>query len=261
MGLVMLGWAAASTVGPLIAGAVADSFGQRAAYALMVVWCALFGLWLLRAGRGQGRRAAVDLDRLYGARDLDELRGEYDRIAGAYDAELLDGMGYRSPAAVSEVARRILPADARILDAGAGTGLLGAALADDGFTRLDALDLSPGMLAVAARKNVYTDLRPGRLGDELEYGSATYDAVVSAGVLTTGHAPATSLDELVRITRPGGHLIFTLRTDQMPPGYEEKIAELEGAGRWQLVEQGEEFQALPLGEPEVLVRVWVFRVL
>jgi MFS family permease len=260
MGLVMLGWAAASTVGPLIAGAVADSFSARAAYALMVVCCALFGLWLLRAGRGQGR-AAVDLDRLYGAQDLDELRDEYDRIASEYDAELLDGMGYRSPSAVSDVARRLLPADARILDAGAGTGLLGVALAEDGFTRLDALDLSPGMLAEAARKNVYTDLRAGRLGDELEYGSGTYDAVVSAGVLTTGHAPATSLDELVRITRPGGHLIFTLRTDQLPPGFEEKIAEFEEAGRWELVEQGEEFQALPLGEPEVLVRVWAFRVL
>ena len=258
MGLVMLGWAVASTIGPLLAGGVADAFGARAAYALMVVWCALFGLWLLRTGR---ERAAVDLDRLYGAHDLDELRGEYDRIASAYDAELLDGMGYRSPAALSEVVRRLLQPDARVLDAGAGTGLLGVALAKEGFTRLDAFDLSPGMLAEAARKNVYDDLRTGRLGDALEYGDGTYDAVVSAGVLTTGHAPATSLDELVRITRPGGHLIFTLRSDQMPPGYDEKIAELEKARRWELVERGEEFQALPLGEPEVLVRVWVFRVL
>ena len=258
MGLVMLGWAVASTIGPLLAGGVADAFGARAAYALMVVWCALFGLWLLRTGRS---RAAVDLDRLYGAHDLDELRGEYDRIASAYDAELLDGMGYRSPAAVSEVVRRLLPPDARVLDAGAGTGLLGVALAKDGFTRLDALDLSPGMLAEAARKEVYGDLRTGRLGEALGYSNGTYDAVVSAGVLTTGHAPATSLDELVRITRPGGHLIFTLRSDQMPPGYDEKIAELQKARRWELVERGEEFQALPLGEPEVLVRVWVFRVL
>ena len=258
MGLVMLGWAAASTAGPLIAGGIADAVGARAAYALMVVWCALFGLWLIRADRG---RAGIDLDRLYGARDLDELRGEYDRIASAYDRELTDGMGYSSPAAVSAVARRLLPADARILDAGAGTGLLGVALAGDGFTRLDALDLSPGMLAEAARKHVYGDLRAGRLGDELEYDSGTYDAVVSAGVLTTGHAPAASLDELVRITRPGGHLIFTLRSDRMPPGFEEKIAALENARRWELVERGDEFQALPLGEPEVLVRVLAFRVL
>ncbi len=258
MGLVMLGWAAASTAGPLVAGGIADTVGARAAYAVMVVWCLLIGLWLIRAHRGG---AAIDLDRLYGARDLDELRGEYDRIAQAYDAELVDGMGYRSPAAVSAVARRLLPAEARILDAGAGTGLLGVALAEDGFTHLDALDLSPGMLAEAERKHVYGNLRAGRLGDELEYDSGTYDAVVSAGVLTTGHAPAQALDELVRITRPGGHLIFTLRSDQLPPGFEGKIAELEDAGRWTLVECGDEFQALPLGEPEVRVRVWVFRVL
>ncbi len=258
MGLVMLGWAAASTVGPLLAGGIADTFGARAAYAVMVVCCTVFGLWLIRADRG---RAGIDLGRLYGARDLDELRGEYDRIATAYDAELIDGMGYRSPAAVSAVARRLLPADARILDAGAGTGLLGVALAECGFTRLDGLDLSPGMLDEAERKHVYSELRAARLGDDLEYESETFDAVVLAGVLTTGHAPAGCLDELARITRPGGHMIFTLRADQMPPGYEEKIAELQSRGRWELVERGDEFQALPLGEPEVVVRVWVFRVL
>jgi hypothetical protein len=56
-------------------------------------------------------------------------------------------------------------------------------------------------------------------------------------------------------------VIFTLRSDQVPPGFEDKIAELERAGRWELVELGDEFQALPKGEPEVNVRVWAFRVL
>ena len=116
------------------------------------------------------------------------------------------------------------------------------------------------MLAEAARKHVYGDLREGRLGSELAYETGAYDAVVSAGVLTTGHAPAECLDELVRVTRRGGHVIFTLRSDQMPPGYEEKMTELERGRRWELVEQGDEFQALPIGEPEVLVRVWAFRV-
>jgi SAM-dependent methyltransferase len=267
MGLVMLAWAAASTVGPLLAGGIADAAGDRAAFSVMIVLCAAIGTWLLvTADRGReradadARQSAVDLDRLYGARDLDELRSEYDRIATAYDNELIDGMDYRSPAAVTAVARRLIPTDARVLDAGAGTGLLGVALAEAGFTRLDGVDLSPGMLAVAASKHVYVELREGRLGDDLGYESGAYDAVVSAGVLTTGHAPAASLDELVRITRPGGHLIFTLRSDQMPPGFDEKFAELDRGGRWALVERGEEFQALPAGEPEVLVRVWAFRV-
>ena len=84
---------------------------------------------------------------------------------------------------------------------------------------------------------------------------------MSAGVLTAGHAPATTLDELVRVTRPGGHVIFTLRSDTALPGFDDKIAELERARRWTLVDRGDEFQALPRGEPEVLVRVWAFRVL
>jgi MFS family permease len=257
MGLVMLGWGVTSTLGPLVAGVLADALGDSAAYAVMIGVSVLVGAWLLRVHRGP---AGVDLDRLYGARDLDELRREYDRIASAYDEALVDGMGYRSPAAVTEVARRLLAPEARILDAGAGTGLLGVALAEAGFTRLDGLDLSPRMLAEAARKRVYEDLRVGRLGDELEYETGAYDGVASAGVLTVGHAPASCLDELVRITRRGGLVIFTLRTDQMPPGFADKIAELEQAGCWELVEQGEEFQALPIGEPEVRVRVFAFRV-
>jgi len=169
-------------------------------------------------------------------------------------------MDYRSPRAVAAVCSRLVERNARILDAGAGTGLLGAALLDHGFTLVDGLDLSPAMLAEAKRKGFYGELVEARLGDELPYVSGYYDAVVACGVLTTGHAQASCLDELVRITRRGGQVVFTLRSDQTPPGYEAKMAELLGAGRWELVERGDEFQAMPAGEPNVLVRVWAFRV-
>lgn len=160
---------------------------------------------------------------------------------------------------MAAVCARLLDRDARILDAGAGTGLLGAALAENGFARIDALDLSPAMLAVAEPKGIYDSLVEARLGGPLPYETATFDAVVSSGVLTTGHAPASCLDELVRITRPGGHIVFTLRSDRPPPGFDVRIAALVDVG-WSLVERGEEFQAMPTGEPEVLVRVWAFRV-
>ena len=149
MGLLTVGWASASTVGPLIAGAIADGLSAQAAYAVMIACCAALGIWLLRASPRSQPSSAVDLDRLYGAGSSDELRGEYERIASAYDDELIRGMGYRSPAAVAGVARRLLPVEARILDVGAGTGLLGVALADAGFDSLDGLDLSPAMLAEA----------------------------------------------------------------------------------------------------------------
>jgi len=202
----------------------------------------------------------VDLARLYGARDLDELRTEYERIASVYDHELAGPMDYRSPAAVATVCSRLLERDATILDVGAGTGLLGAALVENGFTHVDGLDLSPAMLAEAARKSIYGTLTEARLGDSLPFGTGTYDAVVASGVLTTGHATASCLDELVRITRQGGSVVFTLRSDRPPPGFDEEIVAFMEAGRWVLVERGDEFQAMPTGEPGVLVRVWAFRV-
>jgi MFS family permease/ubiquinone/menaquinone biosynthesis C-methylase UbiE len=262
MGLVMLGWATASTIGPILAGAIADSAGDRAAYAVLIVFCALIGLWLLRtASRVTAREATVDLGRLYGAADLDALRSEYDRIASVYDSRVGEDMQYASPRAVADVARRLLRPESAVLDAGAGTGLLGVELARAGFRRLDAFDMSEGMLELAAGKRVYRDVRVARLGDALDYETGTYDGVVCAGVLTAGHAPAASLDELVRVTRRGGHVIFTLRSDTSLPGFDDRIAELERTSRWLLVDRGDEFQALPKGEPDVLVRVWAFRVL
>jgi MFS family permease/SAM-dependent methyltransferase len=262
LGVITLGWAAASTVGPLLAGALADLAGEQAAYATMIAACVVCGLWLWQAGAVAGRASPrVDLDRLYGAANLDELRDEYDRVAGAYDSALVDGLGWNAPPLVAGVAKRHLASDARILDVGAGTGLLGVELARNGLGRLDALDMSPAMLAEAERKHVYGELLLGRLGDRLDCASEAYDAVVASGVLTTGHAPATCLDELARITRHGGHVIFTLRENPTPPGFEEKIRELEADGRWRLVERGDAFQAMPNGHAEVELRVWVFRVL
>jgi SAM-dependent methyltransferase len=162
--------------------------------------------------------------------------------------------------AVADVCGRVLARDARILDAGAGTGLLGAALVERGFVHLDALDLSPAMLAVAERKDVYGALIEARLGDPLPIESDAYDAVVACGVLTTGHAPASCLEDLVRITAPRGHIVFTLRSDETPPGYDEAIRSLAESGAWSLVQRGDEFQAMPTSEPEVLVRVWAFVV-
>ena len=64
------------------------------------------------------------------------------------------------------------------------------------------------------RKGVYRDLREGTLGETLDYETGSYDGVVSAGVLTAGHAPATSLDELVRddTARRARHLHASLRS-------------------------------------------------
>jgi len=203
------------------------------------------------------RPPSVDLSRLYGARDLDELRTEYDRVASVYDGDDWDWLG---PEMVVEVVQRWVARDSLILDAGAGTGQLGVELRDAGYARIDAMDLSAGMLGVAREKGAYSDLREGRLGDPLDYADGAYAAVVASGVFTTGHAPPEGLRELVRITRAGGHVIFTLRSDATPPGFAELTAQLDEEGVWALAECGVEVSAMPKTAPEVLLRVWVYQV-
>ena len=197
---------------------------------------------------------------VYAASNNRELEERYDQWAKRYDDDLDRDFGWLGPAIALEACKQYLPTDARILDAGAGTGLVGKMLAEAGFHRLTAIDMSPGMLEEARSKGVYRDLRRMVLGQELDFPDDSFDAVVSIGVLTLGHAPARSLDEIVRVTKPGGFVIFTLRPDLYEnAGFREVREELETAGRWELVKLGKPVQALPKGEPEVLHQLWVFR--
>ena len=198
---------------------------------------------------------------VYSSRDNQELEERYDQWSKDYDRDLSTEFEYRSPRRAAEILVAHVPRDARILDAGAGTGLVGEILASMGYRRMVAMDLSRGMLEEARKKGVYEDFHHMVMGETLDYETGSFDAVVTVGVLTVGHAPASSLDELVRVTRPNGHIIFSLRPDvHENNGFRERQDELESQGKWQLVERTEEFQPMPKGEPEVLHRVWVYRV-
>jgi len=201
-----------------------------------------------------------DVERLYGARTAAELTAEYDRVAGAYDAALIEGHEWRLPEIVAGLAAWLLPRTARVLDAACGTGLVGAGMKRFGFADLHGLDLSPGMLAVARHKDVYRTLTVAALGASLPYRTGEFDAFTVAGAFTPQHAPPDSLDELLRVTRPGGYALFSLRSDSPPPGFAAQIARLTAAGRWSLLKEGAEFQSLPLGEPRVRNRLYVYEI-
>jgi predicted TPR repeat methyltransferase len=200
-----------------------------------------------------------DVERLYAARNAAELSAEYDRIAESYDAALIEDHDWRMPQIMAGLAAWLLPRSARILDAACGTGLVGEHLKRFGFTDLHGVDLSPGMVAVAGRKNVYQSLAVAALGAALPYRSGEFDAFTVAGAFTPQHAPPESLDELLRVTRPGGYAIFSLRSDAPPPGFAAQIARLSAAGRWTLLREGAEFQSLPLAEPHVRNRLYVYQ--
>ena len=198
---------------------------------------------------------------IYSSRDNEELSARYDQWAKDYDIDLKDDFDWRGPEIAAGFFARYVPKGAKVLDAGAGTGLVGVALAKQGYGDIVAIDLSKGMLEEAGRKNVYRELRQMVMGETLDFPTGAFDAVISVGVLTLGHAPASSFDELIRVTRPGGHIVFSLRPDVYEEsGFKEKMAELENEGKWALAEVSEKTQVLPKGEPDVYHQVWVYRV-
>ncbi len=197
---------------------------------------------------------------VYTGRNNQELEERYNQWANSYDEDLNKDFGWLGPSLALQACKQYVASDARILDAGAGTGLVGKFLSEGGYRDLTAIDMSPGMLEEARAKGVYRHLRRMVLGEKLDFSDDSFDAVVSIGVLTQGHAPACSLDELVRVTKPGGFIIFTLRPDLYEnAGFREMREQLESANRWELAFMGEPLQALPKGEPELLHQLWVFK--
>lgn len=135
--------------------------------------------------------------------------------------------------------------DVRILDVGAGTGIIGERLRDIGFRNVDGLDASAEMLKAAEQKGVYKRYIHGIFTDEPIAGIAddTYDLIVMCGVCGPGAVPVEAFQEAVRIVKPNGHIVNCLRAEYLEtcPEYrgrwEPFVSRLTEEGKWRLVEQ------------------------
>ena len=197
---------------------------------------------------------------VYGSTTNQELEERYDQWAAEYDRDLNQDFVWHAPDNAARVLAALVSADASVLDAGAGTGLAGVCLSVAGFTNMAAMDISQGMLDVAEEKNVYNTFHQMVMGETLGFDTGKFDAVISVGVFTLGHAPIHSFDELVRVTKPGGYIVFSLRTDMVEDGYQDYFDKLAAAGQWKLAQVTDPFQPMPKGEPEVFHQIWAFQV-
>ncbi|MHB9756927.1 class I SAM-dependent DNA methyltransferase [Streptomyces sp. BYX5S] len=98
-----------------------------------------------------------------------------------------------------------------VLDAGCGTGLVGAVLKRRGVSVIDGFDLSEGMVAEARKTGIYRALTAGvDMNRGLkEFADDTYDVTVCCGVFTLGHVPPTGVRGLLRVTKPGGLVLMS----------------------------------------------------
>lgn len=178
-------------------------------------------------------------DRVLNATDQEELASAYSEWAENYDKDLVDEMGYIAPLKTSQLLQDyVQDLQAGILDAGCGTGLVGEQLHEAGFRNLEGLDYSEHMLEQARQKSVYKALHKGDLTGRLEIEDDRYDAVVSVGTFTCGHVGPEGFRELIRITRPGGYICFTVRDKAWEDDdYRPALDEIEKNGDWKQLEE------------------------
>jgi predicted TPR repeat methyltransferase len=211
---------------------------------------------------GSGRsQDSFDLQSAFATSGGQESGELYDSWAEDYERSVAS-WGYTTPAVAAGLfGRYVKPEGGPVLDAGAGTGITGEILALLGYEDIVGIDVSPKMLELARRKGAYRELHEMELGGRLDLPSDAFSAVVSTGVFTAGHAPPESFDDLIRVTKPGGHMIFSVRTDVYEDsGFKGKQEALEREGRWQLVEVSEPFSPLRYEDPELKAQVFAYQV-
>jgi SAM-dependent methyltransferase len=201
------------------------------------------------------------IDKVYRAKDQDTLKAAYDTWAASYDADMvLTGYVHYSVLA-GLVGRYVTRKDATILDAGVGTGALGSLLNLLGYNNLSGIDMSLGMLAKAEQRKCYADLRQAVLGEKLDFVDRSFDAIISTGTFTEGHAPASAFDELIRILETDGVMIFTIAGmvwDEK--GFKDKLDGFVATGVLKLIEVTQPYQPMPYSpaESHVTTRAYVY---
>ncbi|MEQ9481901.1 class I SAM-dependent DNA methyltransferase [Coleofasciculus sp. F4-SAH-05] len=151
---------------------------------------------------------------IFDSQSPEELKTKYDSWANTYDADIRDDWSFM-PVNIARTLSKLLPnKDATILDAGAGTGLVGEALAQAGYTNLTAVDLSEKMLAIAEDKQVYQSLYQCNLENSPIFSeSVSFDAIIAAGVFTHAHAGVRALNNLFGLLKEEGLFFLTIRED------------------------------------------------
>jgi predicted TPR repeat methyltransferase len=158
----------------------------------------------------------LDLSGAYALNSPEDCRRLYAQWADTYDTDFAQSMAYRLPAEVAAAFLRAHPKQGNgqspgdVLDIGAGTGLLAAALRGFGFDgAIDGVDLSAPMLAQAARKGVYRTLIEADITKPLP-GGHRYTGLVSSGTFTHGHVGPEALAGLLHCAHPGALVVLSV---------------------------------------------------
>ncbi len=181
----------------------------------------------------------------------EELEKKYDTWANNYDTDVEEDWSFM-PVAISKTLSKLLSdKQCSILDAGAGTGLVGEALAKEGYTNIMAVDLSQEMLAIAQEKQVYKNLHQANLEDSTIFNnSEKFDVIITAGVFAYAHAGEKVLHNLFTFLKEKGIFLLTIRED-----YRQTMQPALDQLSWQLVSE----ESFPIYDDTKLMYLLAFK--
>jgi SAM-dependent methyltransferase len=138
------------------------------------------------------------------------IRHYWDEDAPTYDRS--PGHGIEHPISAgawrAALARHLPPGPADVLDAGAGTGAMALLAAELGH-HVTALDISPGMLAMAGRKASERSVQLQTVvGAADQPPAGPFGAIVERHLLWTLPDPALALTRWREVTADGGRLVL-----------------------------------------------------
>jgi len=142
----------------------------------------------------------------------------YDEWSSKYEEDLVMVGNYSGHTKCVEAFLELgLNRSVSILDLACGTGLLGEEIVKYGFVNIDGLDASLQMLGQARNKDIFKEhiLAVVHGVGSLPIVDDAYDVIMSSNGFAPGQIYPEALDEIVRILRPGGYFIFTMR-DGLP---------------------------------------------
>jgi phosphatidylethanolamine/phosphatidyl-N-methylethanolamine N-methyltransferase len=145
------------------------------------------------------------------ALDRDTIEKAYDRWAPVYDVVFGRVFEQGRMASIAAAEAHVGPDGGRILEVGLGTGI--SLLSYRRSNRIVGIDISAGMLRRALNRVVehkLTNVEALAVMDakHLALPDASFDVVVAQYVITAVPDPETTLDEFVRVLRPGGEIIL-----------------------------------------------------
>lgn len=196
---------------------------------------------------------------LWTPRPVNETLQIYADWADQYDADV-NGSGYATPMRVAQALADVVDDMALpVLDFGCGTGLSGHALAKQGFSTIDGVDISPDMLTLAQKNHgdVYRKLWQGQAGEITGVAPGAYHAIIAAGVISLGAAPPETLNLCLDHLGQGGLLAFSFNDPTLEEGsYDAALSRAVDQGRAQVIfrEHGPHLPGKGMGSDVIVIR-------